>query len=171
MLYKPSMYKKNIKEINYSKLKEQGIKCLLFDLDNTIVNYYNPIVDKETINFFKDLKKDFIIYIFSNSPKKRVLKINKYLNLNVVSFALKPLSFNFKKVIKKHNLKNDEVVIIGDQLMTDIKGGNTAKIMTILVDPIEEKELTITKFNRILEKYQLNKLSKSNQLKRGKYYE
>ena len=39
-LYKPDMYKKDIYSIDYKKLKSYGIKCILFDLDNTLVPYY-----------------------------------------------------------------------------------------------------------------------------------
>ena len=166
-LYIPYMYKKNIKDIDYLKLKKNNIKCLLFDLDNTIISYYDNVIKDDIINLFDDLKKDFIVFIFSNSNKKRVSKFNRYLNLDIIYSAKKPLSINFKKVLKNNNLQKSEVAIIGDQLMTDIRGGNNVGIMTILVDPLEKKETIFTKFNRILERHILKK----NQLKRGSYYD
>ena len=35
----PDIYDQSIYTINYKKLKKNGIKCLLFDLDNTIAPY------------------------------------------------------------------------------------------------------------------------------------
>ena len=36
-IFYPDIYAKNIFEIDYEKLKNKGIKCLVFDLDNTLV--------------------------------------------------------------------------------------------------------------------------------------
>ena len=41
------MYKKNIYEINYEKLKKMGKKYLFFDLDNTIISYLQNKPTKE----------------------------------------------------------------------------------------------------------------------------
>ena len=49
--FTPDMYQKSIYHINYDKLKEDGIKCLLFDLDNTCV----PYVEKKPNQKLKDL--------------------------------------------------------------------------------------------------------------------
>ena len=66
-LFYPSIYNKNILNINYEKLKEKGIKLLIFDLDNTIISYETNELDKEVIHLFKKLKKDFKIVVLSNT--------------------------------------------------------------------------------------------------------
>ena len=60
--------------------------------------------------------------------------------------------------------------LIGDQLMTDVLGGNRYGIFTILVDPLSKDELKVTGINRFFEKKQLRKLAKNNLFKRGEYY-
>ena len=70
MKYLPDIYKRNIFDINYKKLKDEDIKCLIFDLDNTLVKIDSIEVDKKTIELITKLKKDFIVLIVSNSPKK-----------------------------------------------------------------------------------------------------
>lgn len=148
---KPSIYVKDINSINYNKLKNNNIKCLLFDLDNTIATLEENKPNKKVINLFNKLKKDgFDIYIFSNALAKRVEPFRKKLKVNSISFATKPSKRNFNKVIKKYN--KDEIAIIGDQLFTDILGGNRVGITTILVDPISNKDLFITRLFRIIEK-------------------
>ena len=73
----PNMYKKDIFSIDYSFLKDKGIKVLLFDFDNTLIEKGNYIINDKTIKLISKLKKDFIVYILSNSIHKN--KIKKYL--------------------------------------------------------------------------------------------
>lgn len=169
--YIPSMYKKDIFDINYKLLKEKGIRCIIFDLDNTLLIFDEEKVSKKTIELIKVLKKDFDIIVMSNNFKRRISSICDCLDTNFVSFALKPLSKGFNEVKKRYKYENHEICIIGDQLISDVLGGNRANIMTILVDPISSNDLKITKINRILERYILKKLTKINVLERGKYYE
>ena len=148
--YVPDIYKKNIFEIDYEKLKENGIKYLLFDLDNTIAPFSCRKVSAKVQDLFYKIKQVGLKpIIFSN--------------------ARKPSIKGFNKVISKYKLEQSEVAIIGDQLMTDVVGGNKAGIVTILTDPIG-KDPFWTKINRIREKKVLNKLTKNNLLRKGKYY-
>ena len=164
----PNMYKKDIFNINYNLLKEKGIKVLLFDFDNTIIDKGNYFVSKSTINLFKSLKKDFIIYIVSNTlNKNKLTSITKKLNINFVYFSMKPLSKGYRKL--KLNIPRNNIAMIGDQLLTDIYGGNRRKYFTILVEPISNYEKTFTKINRKLENIIFK--SKKNNLKRGNYYD
>ena len=170
--YVADIYQKSIYVIDYDKLKKKGIKCLIYDLDNTLVP---PSVDKPTkkvIDLVYNLKeKGFKVIIMSNSPKNRLEPFKEILDIDCCAFACKPLKRNFLKILNKYNLKNNEVAIIGDQLCTDILGGNKVGITTILINSISKKELTITKFNRLREIFILNKLRKKNLFFKGKYYE
>lgn len=169
--YKPSIYSKSIYTIDYKKLKKSGIKCLLFDLDNTLVESKAKIPTKQVIELFTELKKmGFLIIIFSNSNAKRLMPFSKKLDVAFNSFSLKPLRHSFIKVMKKYKLSKEEVVLIGDQLLTDVLGGNKVGIKTILVDPILTSEFFFTKINRMREKIIYNKLEKLNILKKGEYY-
>lgn len=169
--YIPNMYKKDINDINYSKLKKLGIKCIIFDLDNTLGKIDEDIIPKKNKELINKLKKDFEVVIISNNTKKRISKFCESLNTTFVSFSLKPLPFGFRKIKRKFKLKREEMCMIGDQLMTDILGANIFKMYTILIDPIADKDLKITTFNRYLENKIIKKLSKNNILERGKYYE
>ena len=74
----PDVYQKSIYTINYEKLKENGIKCLLFDLDNTCVPYVDKLPSKKLKNLFEDLQDlGFKIIIFSNSNKNRLEPFKK----------------------------------------------------------------------------------------------
>ena len=170
MYFYPKMYQKSIKDINYSKLKKQGIKCLIYDLDNTLALIDQDVIDDDLKLFLDKLKKDFKVVIISNNTLKRVKKYADSLDCNFISFACKPLSKGFRKIKKKYNLKRSEMAMIGDQLVTDIFGANMYKMYTILVDPLAKKDLKITSFNRMLEKRILKRYAKKNIMKKGEYY-
>lgn len=170
--YVPKMYKKTIYDVNYDLLKENGIKCLIYDLDNTLLKVDKSIPKKDICDLIKKLKRDFNIYIISNnSSKKRIGSVADRLGIEYVSFALKPFSKGFSKVRKLHNYKKTEMCIIGDQIMTDILGGNRYGIYTVLLEPLSKEELKVTLFNRFLEKKALKGLSSKGLFKKGEYYE
>ncbi len=170
--YNPKMYRKTIYDINYNNLKEKKIKCLLFDLDNTLLKVHKEIPKKDVCDLMKKLKNDFTVYIVSNnSSKKRLSIAAEKLGISYVRFAMKPFSRGFKKVQKEGKFKKEEMCLIGDQLMTDVLGGNRYGIFTILIDPLSKDELKVTGINRFLEKRKLKKLAKDNLFKRGEYYE
>ncbi len=169
----PDMYQKSIYHIDYDKLQDNGIKCLLIDLDNTCVPYKDKEPNKKLIDLFETLKDmDFKIIIFSNALKGRIKPFKDVLNVDCLARANKPYKKNFLKVIKLFNYDLSEVAIIGDQLYTDILGGNKVGIKTILVNPMSNDDMFITRFiYRPLEKRIYKKLTSKNILIRGKYYE
>ena len=170
--YVPDMYQKNIYDINYQKLLNQGIKCLMFDLDNTLVAPSIKKPTEEVENLFKKLKKmGFRVIIFSNSPKKRVKPFKEGLEVDCSASSRKPFKKKFLKVLSFYNYTITEVAIIGDQILTDVVGGNKIGILTVLVDPVSKRDMILTKFNRIVEKIIIRKLSKKSLFIKGKYYE
>lgn len=168
----PDMYQKSIYTINYNKLIEHGIKCLLFDLDNTCVPYIDRVPTKKLKNHFNKLQElGFKIIIFSNSPKERLKPFKKELNVDCCPNAKKPRKAKFIKVLKTYNYDLSEVAIIGDQLVTDIYGGNKVGIMTIFVNPMSDIDMPFTKIHRFIEKKKINKMTKEGIFKVGHYYD
>ena len=94
-IFYPDIYAKNIFEIDYEKLKDKGIKCLVFDLDNTLVPVKSSVADEKVKSLFTTLKrKKFTIILMSNSLKKRVEVFKKDLKIPCFSFSMKPLKKN-----------------------------------------------------------------------------
>ena len=169
--YIPKIYKKNIFDIDYDILKRKGIKCIIFDLDNTIAIFDEKKITTKTKELLTKLQHDFKVVIMTNNFKRRVSWLCKELDVEFVSFSLKPFKRGFRKVQKQYNYDKCEMCVVGDQLLTDIIGGNNFGIMTILVDPISKRDLSVTKINRILENKIFNTLKDEGILERGKYYE
>ena len=171
MKYLPDIYNKNIFDINYLKLKDKGIKCLIFDLDNTLALIDSTKVEDKVKELIAKLKKEFLIIIVSNSPKKRVSLFGKDLDVDYYPFALKPNIRTLKKIKSKYKLESSSIAIIGDQFITDMGYGYKGKITKIYVDPLATKDLKITNINRYLEDKIMSKYNKNNLFKKGNYYE
>ena len=165
--FEPNFHFENLYKVDYKLLKENKIKNLLIDLDNTIVKPDSKEFTKKELNHLKKLQKDFLIIIFSNSPNKRVGNFIKNNKINYNSNSLKPTHIGFNKVFKEYNLKKEETAIMGDQLLTDVLGGNTYNITTILLKPLVKKDFILTKPNRFIENIILQKLEKKGTFKRS----
>lgn len=170
-IFKPTMYRKNIFEIDYQKLKKMGITCLVFDLDNTIGRIEDKKCSIKVKKLFKRLQKDFLILVSSNNTSGRLKPYLTDLGVEGMAMAFKPLTKNLKRIRRKYDLKKNQMVMIGDQIVTDIFSGNRFNIMTILVDPLGEKDLKVTYFNRIIEDKIIDYYKRQDLFERGKYYE
>lgn len=169
--YKPTRYYKDIFSIDYKKLQDEGIKCLIFDLDNTLALLHEKECPDKTKELIKRLQDDFIIFIISNNTASRIEPYKKSLGIDAVSLAMKPFTIGLRRIKNKYKLKKKEMVMIGDQLVTDIISGKNFNIKTILVDPLGNKDLKITKLNRKIEDIIVKRYVKKGIFKRGKYYE
>ena len=168
----PDIYVKNIYNIDYDKLKERNIKCLLFDLDNTMSLRSIDTPTKELKELFLRLEDmGFKVIIMSNSSKKRLISFKEQLNVDTAYLSLKPLKMKYKKILKMFGYHVSEVAAIGDQVLTDVYGANKMGITSILVDKIDDDEIVFTKINRFFEKIILKKLYKRGIYEEGKYYE
>jgi len=166
----PKMYKRSIFDIDYGKLKEMGITCLVFDLDNTLGLVEHKRCPRNAKRLLKNLQKDFLVLISSNNVKRRIEPYLKDLGIGGVSFSLKPLTRGLRKLKRNYHLKKNEMCMIGDQIVTDVVSGNRFKIYTILVDPLGKKDLKITGINRKIEAKMINRYEKKGIFQRGKYY-
>ena len=162
----PKIYVKDIFNINYSKLKRDGYKLIIFDLDNTLGNIKEDICSPEVRDFVNSLTKKFIVVIASNSTKKRVIPFTKDIKCQKYNYCLKPLGICLKKIKKQYKIDYKDMVIVGDQLLTDIFLGNRYYLKTILVDKRNFSDFFLTKFNRKIEIL----IKKRYKIKEGDYF-
>ena len=167
----PDIYAKNIFTIDYKKLKSNGIKCILFDLDNTIapLSEKTPSKDvKELFSYIDDLNIKTII--LSNASKKRVAPFKEVLNVDSSCKTRKPFKYKYKKILRMFGYEFSEVAAIGDQILTDVCGANRCGITSIFVDKLTDEETIWTKINRKIEKRILKNFKKKGIYEKGKYY-
>lgn len=162
MILYPKAYFNNVREIKIEFLHKNKIKALILDVDNTLIDF-DKNLHEETIKWAEELKHQGIkLYILSNSNKKeKVETVAEKLNIEYEYFAKKPLKIGFKKVQKKIGERPENIGVVGDQIFTDVIGGNRSKMFTILVEPIAEKDIWITMLKRPLENAIKNKYKKT----------
>ncbi|MFC4404048.1 YqeG family HAD IIIA-type phosphatase [Gracilibacillus xinjiangensis] len=161
----PNEHVKSVLDITPAKLKEMGIKGVITDLDNTLVAWNVKDATPEIINWFKEMKKyEIKVTIISNNDQERVSVFSEPLEAPYVYSARKPLIHAFKRAAKEMNLAKEDIVVIGDQLMTDVLGGNFAGFHTILVVPIVKTDGKITRLNRMMERRILNWMRKKGMI-------
>lgn len=164
----PNEVVQDIYEIRPEKLKERGIKGIITDLDNTLVPWNVKDATEEVKEWLKEMEEhDIKVTIVSNNNEERVRVFSEPLKRPFAYSARKPLTRAFKKVQRDMGLNKDEVVVVGDQLLTDVFGGNRAGLKTILVAPIVETDAPITKFNRKIERFIMRRLERKNLIKWG----
>lgn len=144
----------SVYDIEYSRFKENGIRALIFDIDNTLASYDTARPDKELKQLFERLTGDgFQLYFLSNNDKKRVTAFAENTGIMHRWRALKPLGFFIRRAMKKMNVTCRETALVGDQLFTDILGANIAGLTSVLVQPVsEENEDRFVAFKRKFEK-------------------
>lgn len=167
----PDIYGQSVFTIDYKKLKRNGIKCLLFDLDNTLVPYTIMEPTTKVKNLFSILSNDFKLIIISNSGKNRLRPFKEKLNVDVAFKSCKPFKKKYQKIMELYHFKEDEIACIGDQLLTDILGANKMGFTSILVNSLAPFEPVPTRINRFFEKKILKRLKKKKLLVKGEYYD
>lgn len=165
MLIYPDFYCNNVRDVKLEFLQEHNIKGIILDVDNTLIDYYRKFEDG-TIEWVNNLKKAGIKFcIVSNTNKlDKVIYVAETLEIPYFYFAKKPFKTGFIKAKEKMGLKAENIAAIGDQIMTDVIGSNRCKMFSILVKPIQEKDIFITRIkrpieNKIINNY-LNKIKK-----------
>lgn len=152
MILYPDAHFNNVREITINFLQNNKINALILDVDNTLIDY-DKNLSQDTVEWAENLKKNKIkLYILSNTNKKeKVKEVAKKLQVEYIYFAKKPMKSGFRKVQKILNEEPENIGVVGDQIFTDVVGGNRCKMFTILVEPIAEKDIWITLIKRPIE--------------------
>ncbi len=167
--YYPDLYCDSIRHIDLQMLKAKGILGLILDIDNTLVPMHCKDADENVIEWIEELKSmGFKVCILSNAAEKRVIRFNKKLKVTAVHRAYKPAGKAFLKAAHVMELEPENIAVVGDQIFTDIHGGNKANMFTILVKPIDKKEILYVRLKRGPERLVLNSFNKKLEHKLNK---
>jgi len=159
--FKPTWLIEAIYQLTPEMLRKQKIKAVLADLDNTLIAWDNPNGTRELRNWLTIMKEDEIsVLVVSNNTEKRVAKAVASLDIDFVSRSFKPFSRGLRLAQQKLNLDAKNMVMVGDQLLTDILAANCYGIRSILVRQLVESDALLTKFNRTFERRILRKLTR-----------
>lgn len=160
MLFKADFAFWRVTEITPEFLRENNIKGLLLDLDNTLTTHDNPVPAEGVLEWIDTMKKNGIrLVIVSNNHPPRVKPFADMLGLEFVSEGKKPLSSGFNRAQQRMGIPFSQLAVVGDQIYTDMLGANLKRIRGIFVYPIEHEKTRFFKFKRWAEKPFLPKLN------------
>ncbi len=154
----PRMYVDTLLDVPLQDLAAAGYRAFIFDLDNTITEWNSQELRTEVEEWFRTLgQMGFKACILSNNGEKRILQIARRLGIPFIHRARKPMRRSFLQAVDLMGMKPAEVAVIGDQIFTDVLGGNRAGLYTILVKPLAHREFYGTKISRAMEFFVLRR--------------
>lgn len=149
---RPNLYVRSLLHIPLLELYQRGIRGLIIDLDNTVTQWGRPALDQQVEEWFKKLKDyNLSACLLSNNRQIRVHLIAERLKIPAISKAGKPRARAFRRAMEILGTKPEETAVIGDQIFTDVFGGNRLGLYTVLVVPLDKREFIGTRFIRLLE--------------------
>lgn len=167
-LLSPDVYLKSIYELDIARLRRKGIKGIITDLDNTLVAWDDDTIYPALEEWFARLREEgFQVCILSNSFNERVRKFSEKFAIPAIPRAAKPRRKAYRRALEKLRLDYREVAVLGDQVFTDVLGGNRMGLFTILVIPVSKQEFVGTKVVRKAERVVLKTLHRRGMLPRG----
>ncbi|MER1986067.1 MAG: YqeG family HAD IIIA-type phosphatase [Solibacillus sp.] len=164
MLYNfllPDEFVNSVFDITPEKLHANGIKGIITDLDNTLVEWDRPDATEEIAAWMRELAEAGIrVIIASNNHEERVKRFAEPLGIPYIHRAKKPLGTAYYAGLVSLKLQRHEVAMVGDQLLTDVMGAKRQKLYTFLVRPVAESDGFVTLFNRFVERRVFNDLKR-----------
>lgn len=145
LLY-PNLYFESLLEIKPELLKKKGIRALILDLDNTLIARGEEKVEPEVLEWLCELRQDgFKLCIVSNNTRTKGARLASLVDLPGVFGAAKPRRWAFRKALQLLGTEPAETAVVGDQLFTDVLGGNRMGLFTIMVSSLGGPDFILTR--------------------------
>lgn len=137
-LFRAGFQADDIYQISGQALARRGIRLLLADLDNTLVPYGVPLPDERLRRWKEELNAYGVtLFVLSNNRHESRPRIfSEGLEVPYIGHAGKPGTPSFFCAMERMGVTREQTAIVGDQIFTDVLGGNRAGVTTILVRPI-----------------------------------
>lgn len=162
MILYPTYFTDKVTDININILNHLNVKGIILDVDDTLVAHKIPYPNQEITEWINNLKLNGIkVILLSNNFKSRVQTFASTLNIPYISLSMKPFTFGLKKAIKIINSHPKEILVVGDQIFTDILAANLLRVRSILVEPIEKSTSLLFRIKRFFENH-IKQTLKSN---------
>lgn len=155
----PDLYVESVYDLDLDALYARGIRGIITDLDNTLVSWDDPLPNQGLFDWLQKVRaKGFSVHIVSNNQPDRVARFAEAIGLPAIAKAVKPRRRAFRLACKAMGVTLAETAVIGDQVFTDVLGGNRLGVYTILVKPVSNREFIGTRLVRKFEAVVLRRL-------------
>jgi HAD superfamily phosphatase (TIGR01668 family) len=141
---RPDYYYSSLFAVDLTMLSDRGIRGIVIDMDNTILPRDTNELEQRAHDWVDEARSRFAVMIVSNNTHAYPKDIAAPLGLPILTHALKPMPRAFRAAMRQMGTTQATTAVIGDQLFTDVFGGNLAGATTVLVDPLVEQDLPHT---------------------------
>ena len=149
----PDVVVPSVDKLTPEWLRERKILGLILDIDNTLSAYGCERPETHTVEFLARMRRAGIkLAVLSNGAHARVQTYLAGEEIPYFSKAKKPLSKGFSWAVRELGLPAERIAVVGDQIFTDVLGGNRAGCFTILTEPFDENEFWFVKVKRLFER-------------------
>lgn len=153
-LVRPWRRERAITDVDVDELAASGVRCVLFDRDNTVVPRDTGVAPADVMDWICRVREAGIALcmVSNNFHSQQVEASAAELGCAVVHHAMKPAPFAVRRALAIVGVDASEAVLIGDQVFTDVMAGNLAGVRTILVEPQSTSDLWYTHIFRVFER-------------------
>lgn len=152
MIFRPRYWVKNVLSIDKDFLESNGIDALILDLDNTLSMHGDPAAEEGIPEWLDKMRALGVkMVVVSNNTNRRVAPLAGKLGLPFVANGAKPLTVGLTRALRHLGTDRKRTAVVGDQIFTDVMGGNFAKMPTILVEPFHIEKGILFKIKRAAE--------------------
>ena len=149
----PDLICDKVTQVPFDFFLEKGVRAVAFDIDNTLVSYETPLPTPEVKQLLQGLAdKGVMVALVSNNSPERVETFNREMGYFSVPDSHKPLKRALAPVLSRFDVKPKELLLVGDQLLTDVLAARLWGCYAAVVAPIKKKENLFFRFKRVLEK-------------------
>jgi HAD superfamily phosphatase (TIGR01668 family) len=158
----PTSYAPSVADIDIERLAENGFVGIIIDLDNTLVGYRRLVPsDREVRWILAARERGLRIVMVTNNATEWAADVARDLGIPCIPNARKPLPTGFRRALVRLELPRKSVIVVGDQLFTDILGAKVFGLAAILVEPIVAHDPLNTRWLRLLERWLLHGLPRN----------
>lgn len=149
----PDRFAPRLCDVSLEELERAGIRGLIIDLDNTVVDWGGSEIAREHFAWVSDARdRGFRMVMLSNNFSERVTQVARQMEIPFVASALKPLPTGFLTAVRRLGLPRREIAVVGDQLFTDVLGARLCGLYSILTEPLARRDHPVTGFFRFFER-------------------
>jgi len=153
-LFRPTVWVHRVQNITPALLAQHDVHALILDIDNTLTVHNDPNIAPEVRSWLQQMQQAGVeLIILSNNRPERVAPFAGALGLRFIANGKKPLGSGFARCLAQLQAQKKQVAIVGDQLFTDMLGGNLFGCRTVLVDLIEPETALFFRIKRALERW------------------
>ena len=143
---------RNVLGISEDFLKQNGIDALILDLDNTLSLHGSPAAEEGIPEWLDNMRALGVkMVVVSNNTNHRVAPLARKLGLPFIANGAKPLTIGITRALRFLGVPRERTAVVGDQIFTDVMGGNLARTRTVLVEPFHAEKNLFFRIKRAAE--------------------